>query len=159
MPFCCFGPKSCAQPARPAALGLSRVGQAGLQLWDPVAHDQSFCYLWPESVERPAGPAPLDFVVLGWSFCCFGPELRASGRSAALGLCVGHVASAPGVHPPTRGFRCGLPAGVSVVGPKSADLGVCNRASGEHRSCFSAFTVQGLRGEGRQRPRLLPRVL
>ena len=40
---------------------------------------------------------------------------------------------------------------------------VCtSRASGEHWGCFSAFTVQGLRGEGRQRPlllRLLGRVL
>ena len=32
-------------------------------------------------------------------------------------------------------------------------------ASGERWACFSAFTVQGLRGEGRQRPRLPGRVL
>ena len=32
-------------------------------------------------------------------------------------------------------------------------------ASGERWGCFSVFTVQGLRGEGRQRPWLLRRVL
>ena len=37
---------------------------------------------------------------------------------------------------------------------------VCaRRASGERWGCFSEFTVQGLRGEGRQRPGLLQRVL
>ena len=29
---------------------------------------------------------------------------------------MGQLASAPGAHPPTRGFRCGRPAGVSGVG-------------------------------------------
>ena len=33
-----------------------------------------------------------------------------------------------------------------------------SRASGECRGCFSEFTVEGLRGEGRQRPRLLLRA-
>ena len=45
--------------------------------------------------------------------------------------------------PPTRGFR---------YGPLDARI---SGASGERRGCFSAFTVQGLRGEGRQRPPML----
>ena len=60
---------------------------------------------------------------------------------------------------PIRGFRCGRPAGVSGVGPQSANLRACNRASGELGGCLSGFTFQGLREEGRQRPRLLRRVL
>ena len=49
---------------------------------------------------------------------------------------------------PHRGFGCGWPAGVSVVSPQSANLGACYWASGECWGCFSAFTVQGLRGRG-----------
>ena len=84
------------------------------------------------------------------SICCFGPVSRAAGSSSALGLScslladpaalglsrvalgsstlglwVGQLASAPGACAPTRGFRCGRPAGVSGVGPQSANLGAC----------------------------------
>ena len=71
----------------------------------------------------------------GRPVCRSGPESR--GQSAALGLCVGQLASATGVHPPTRGLRCGQPAGVSVVGPYSGDLGALNWASGERWGCLS----------------------
>ena len=115
---------------------LSSVGQARLQLWDPV--------------------------VLLQSFCCFGPKSRrVPGRSAALDLCVGQLASAPSAYPPTRGFRCGRDPGVSGVGSQlgfqlwapSPLIWVC--ATGLQVStgtAYPAFTVQGLRGEGCQRP-------
>ena len=67
----------------------------------------------------------------------------------ALGLWVGQLASATGAHP----------LEVSGVGPQSTNLGAGNRALGEHGGCLSLFTVQGLRGEGHQRLRLLQRVL
>ena len=69
-------------------------------------------------------------------------------ESEALGLWVGQLASAPGAHPPTRGFRCGRPAVVSVVGPQSADLGACNRASGERWGCLSRIHSPGAEGGG-----------
>ena len=83
------------------------------------------------------------------SICCFGPELqgtsgaalglsRAAGQSAALGLCRGQLASAPGVHPPE----------VSGVGPQSANLSVCNQASGEHWGCLSRIHSPGAEGGG-----------
>ena len=57
---------------------------------------------------------------------------------------MGQLASAPGAHPPEVigvgpcwGFRCGWPAGVSGVGPHSANLGVSTRASGELWGCLS----------------------
>ena len=59
---------------------------------------------------------------------------------------MGQLASAPGAPPPEVigvgpcwGFRCGWPAGVSGVGPHSANLGVHNGASGERPGCFSRF--------------------
>ena len=89
--------------------------------------------------------------------------------------------------PPTRGFRCGPQAtdwgtrplghfgsGAQAAGPlirahahlefqlwdpSPLILVRASRASGQSWGCFSAFTVQGLRGEGRQRLRLLMRVL
>ena len=88
---------------------------------------------------------------------------------------------------PTWGFRCGPqatdwgkhPLGHFGSGAQAAELliGACahlefqlwspslliwvpaSGASGERQGCFSAFTVQGQRGEGRQRPQLLRRVL
>ena len=72
-----------------------------------------------------------------------------AGVSATLGLCGGQLASAPGAHPPE----------VSGVGPQSTNLGAHNQASGESWGCLARFTVQGLRGEGCQRPGLLWRVL
>ena len=87
-----------------------------------------------------------------WSFCCLGPESRVPGLSAALGLCVGQLASAPGAHPPTQGFRFGRPAGVSVVGPQSADLGARNPASGERWACLSQVLSPGAEGGGAPEP-------
>ena len=73
--------------------------------------------------------------------CCFGPESCAASRSNCFGpelhrlvglllwaLC--GAASLCSRFAPTRGFRCGRPAGVSGVGGQSANLGVCNWASG-----------------------------
>ena len=135
-------------------MGLSRVGQAGLQLWDPVACGHSFCSFGPESPAGPAGSA-----ALGLS--------GTAGLSAALGLARGHGQPVHGfgtesrgwpvhrlrpVHgaaslctwcAPTRGFSCGRPAGVSVVGPQSADQGAPNRASGERRGCLSGVHCPG----------------
>ena len=94
--------------------------------------------------------------------------VRGPGGSATLGLCVGQLASVPGAHPPTRGFRCGRHARVSGVGGQlgfqlwspSPLIWVC--ATGLQVSAgaaYPSFAVQGLRGEGHQRPRLLGRVL
>ena len=72
--------------------------------------------------------------------------------SDVLGLWVEQLASAPDALPPE----------VSCLGPQFANLHVRNRASGEHRgsgAAYPVFTVQGLSGEGRQRPQLLWRVL
>ena len=69
--------------------------------------------------------------------------------SAALGLWVGPLASAPGAHPPE----------VQVWAPSPL---IWVRATGLQMStgaAFPAFTVQGLRGQGHQRPLLLQRVL
>ena len=89
------------------------------------------------SLVRPANPA-----ALGLSPAALG--------SAALCLWMGPLASAPCAHPP----------GVSCVGPHSANLGARIGASGESAGAASPkFTIQGLRGEGRQRLLLLCRVL
>ena len=69
--------------------------------------------------------------------------------SKVLGLWVEQLTSAPDALPPE----------VSCVGPQFANLHARNRASGECREAYPAFTVQGRREEGRQEPRLLPRVL
>ena len=58
--------------------------------------------------------------------------------SAVLGLWVGQLASAPGVHPPE----------VSGVGPHSANLGASNQASGERRGCLSQVHRPGAEGGG-----------
>ena len=82
--------------------------------------------------------------------------MGAPGPSAALGLWVGQLASAPGAHPPTRGFRCGRGAGVSGVGGQLGfQLWVPSPVNWVSAgAAYPAFTVKGLRGEGRQRPRL-----
>ena len=85
------------------------------------------------------------------SICCFGPELQGTSGaalglsrealgSAALGLWVGQLASAPGAHPPE----------VSGVGPQSANLGAHNWASGERRGCLSCVHSPGAEGVGAQ---------
>ena len=53
---------------------------------------------------------------------------------------------------PTRGFSCGRPAGVSVVGPQSADLGAPNLASGEGLGCLSSVHSPGAEGGGAPEP-------
>ena len=76
--------------------------------------------------------------------------------SAAFGLWVRQLVSAPGAHPP-KVSGVGALQGFQVWAPSPLIWVPVSRALGEHWGCFSAFTVQGLRGEGRQRLRLLPR--
>ena len=66
---------------------------------------------------------------------------------------MGQPASAPGVHPPEisgvgalPGSQVGRPAGVSAVGPQSANLGACNRDSGERWGCLSCVHSPGAEG-------------
>ena len=83
---------------------------------------------------------------------------RAAGGSTAWGLCVGQLASAPSAHPPEvsgvggqLGFQVWAPS--QLIWVRATGLQVSAGAA------YLAFTVQGLRGEGRQRPLLLWRVL
>ena len=81
-----------------------------------------------------------------------------AGWSAALGLCVGQLASAPGAHL-LEVSGVGAPPGFQVW---VDSLLIRVRATGLQVSAGAAypvFTVQGLKGEGRQRTRLLLRVL
>ena len=78
--------------------------------------------------------------------------------SAVLGLWVGQLASAPDAHPPEVS-GVGAPAGFQVWAPSPL---ICVRATGlqvSARAAYPAFTIQGLRREGRQRLGLLWRVL
>ena len=104
------------------------------------------------------GPSQAGSQAIDQRTCCFGPESSSAGGSAALGLCMGQVASAPGAHPPEvsgvggqLGFQVWAPSPliwVSATGlPMSAG------------ATYPVFTVQELRGEGRQRLGLLWRVL
>ena len=77
---------------------------------------------------------------------------------AVLGLWVEQLASAPGAHPPEV-LGVGAPLGFHVWAPSSL---ICVCATGLQVSAgaaYPAFTVQGQRGEGCQRPQLLRRVL
>ena len=78
--------------------------------------------------------------------------------AAALGLCMGQLTSAPGVHPPEfSGVGALLRFQVWAPSPL-----IYVRATGLQMSAgaaYPAFTVQGQRGEGHQRPGLPPRVL
>ena len=65
---------------------------------------------------------------------CFGP--------------VGGAASLCSQCTPTRGVRCECPAGVSGVGPQSANLGAGNWASGERTGCLSRVHHPGAEGGG-----------
>ena len=99
--------------------------------------------------------------------CCFWPALAAGRRVHCFGPVHG-AASLCSQWAPTQGFRCGRPAWVSGVG---GQLGfqlwapsplIWVPATGLQVSAvaaYPAFTVQGLRGEGHQRLRLLWRVL
>ena len=77
---------------------------------------------------------------------------------AALGLCVGQLASAPGAHP-SKVSGVGSQLEFQLWAPSPLIWVRASWASGESWGCFSTVTVQGLRGEGRQRPLLLWRVL
>ena len=93
---------------------------------------------------------PADLAALGLSPAALG--------SAVLGLWVGQLASAPDAHPPEVS-GVGGQLGFQVWAPSPL---ICVRATGLQVSAWAAypaFTVQGLRGEGRQRPQLLQRVL
>ena len=114
------------------------------------------------------------------------PLIQLRAHPGAFCLCAQAAGCLSG-HPPTQGFRCGPQAtdwsthplghfgsGAQAAGPlirvraypefqvwaPSPLIWVhASRASGEHRGCFSTFTVQGLRREGHQRPELRRRVL
>ena len=71
---------------------------------------------------------------------------------------MGQLACVPGAHPPEVA-GVGAQPGFQVWAPSQL---IWVRATGLQVSAgaaYLAFTVQGLRGEGRQRPRLLQRVL
>ena len=83
---------------------------------------------------------------------------RVALGSAALGLWVGQLASAPSEHPPEVSGVGALP-GFQVWAPSPL---IWVRTTGLQVSAgaaYPAFTVQELRGEGRQRLGLLWRVL
>ena len=71
-------------------------------------------------------------------------------RSAALGLCMGQLASAPGVHPPKVSGVGGQP-GFPVWAPTPLIWVHATGLQVRAGAAYPAFTVQGLRGEGRQR--------
>ena len=77
--------------------------------------------------------------------------------SAVLGLWVEQLASAPDALPPEVS-GVGAPPGFQVWAPSSL---ICVRATGLQVSAGAAYPslAQGRRGEGRQGPQLLPRVL
>ena len=93
-------------------------------------------------------------------FCCFGTEScglaglagRFGTESSSVGVrCFGPVGGEASLcfqGAPIRDFRCGRPAGVSGVGPQSANLGAGNQASGERRGCLSQVHRPGAEGGG-----------
>ena len=101
--------------------------------------------------------------------CCFGlgsglagsPALGlslAAGWSAALGLCVGPLASVPGAHLP-KVSGVGNPPGFQVWAPSPLIWVSATGLPMSAGATYPVFTVQELRGEGRQRLGLLWRVL
>ena len=79
-------------------------------------------------------------------------------RSAVLGLWVGQIASAPNAHPPEVS-GVGAPQVFQLWAPSPL---ICVRATRLHVSAgavYPMFTIQRLRGEGRQRLWVLQRVL
>ena len=122
-----------------------------------------------------AGSQAIDQLI-----CCFGLESCSAGLSTALGLScaqgppvcyLGPVCGAASFcfwWAPTRGFRFGRPARVSVVGSQpgfqvwAPTPLIWVHATGLQVSAgaaYPAFTIQGLRGEEHQRPWLLRGVL
>ena len=83
---------------------------------------------------------------------------HAAVGSALLGLWVEQLASAPDALP-SEVSGVGAPPGFHAWAPSSL---ICARATGPQVSAgvvYPVLAVQGRRGEGRQGPRLLPRVL
>ena len=89
---------------------------------------------------------------------CSVSESSGAGQSAALGLCMGQLSSAPVEHPPEVSGVGGQP-GFQVWVSSSLIWVRATRLQVSAGAAYPVFTVQGLRGEGRQRPRLLQRVL
>ena len=81
-----------------------------------------------------------------------------AGLSTTLGLCVGQLASAPSAHPP-KVSGVGGQLGFQVWAPSPLIWVRATRLQVRAGAAYLVFTVQGLRGEGRQRPQLLRRVL
>ena len=80
---------------------------------------------------------------------------RALG-SEVLGLLLEQLTSAPDA---LGGFRCWRPSGVSCVCPQFANRVRATGSQVSARAAYLALAVLGQRGEGRQGPRLLLRVL
>ena len=78
--------------------------------------------------------------------------------STSLGLCVGQLASAPGAHPPEVS-GVGAQPEFQVWAPSLLIWVLATGLQVRAGAAYPAFTVQGLRGEGGQRLRLLRRVL
>ena len=132
-----------SSPANAAALGLGRA-----QPVDPVA----LC-LGPE---QGADPAALGYS-LSRGLAALGLS-HVALWSPVLGLWVEQLASAPDAHPPEVS-GAGAPPGFQVLAPSPL---ICVHATGlqvSARAAYPPFTVQGQRGEGRQRPWLQRRVL
>ena len=83
---------------------------------------------------------------------------RAALGSVALGLWVGQLASAPSAHPPEVS-GVGGQLGFHLWAPSPLILVLATQLHVRAWAAYPAFTVQGLRGEGCQRPWLLRRVL
>ena len=108
------------------------------------AHPGAFC-LCAQAAECISGHAPTP----GFRY---GPQATDWGTHP-----LGHFGS--GAQAPRPLFRSRAHLEFQFWAPIPLIWVRASRASGELRGCFSAFTFQGLTREGRQRPRLLQRVL
>ena len=140
-----------AQAEAPAALA-----------WDSCARSRGIQPLWVcEALKRlcawstqPADPAALGLSLSGGRGRP-GTESRCTWFEV-LGLWVEQITSAPDA---LGGFRCWRPSGVSCVCPQFVNRVGATGPQVSARAAYLALTVQGRRGEGRQGPWLLPRVL
>ena len=141
------------------ALGLC----AGQPATDPVAHSQRIQVWAPSRGFRCAHPRRCFLSVCPGSLAAY-QGARPSGVSG-----VGPQATDWGTHPLGH-FGSGAQAAgplIRACAHLEFQLWAPSRliwlrnswTSGEHWDCFSGFTVQGRRGQGRQRLRLLMRVL
>ena len=153
------------------------------RLWSPAGSQAIDRVVWPISaLDFGWLRIPCFGSVCGGSQ----PLIRLRAHRGAFCLCSQAAWHLSG-RPPTRGFRCGPqatdwgtgPLGHFGSGAQAAGLHIracthlefqlwdpsplilvrASRASGQSWGCFSAFTVQGLRGAAHQRSRLLLRVL